>query len=351
MKIKRYAMMLAATTGLFAACQDLDEMHTYAPEDVVAPVLHNLPEEIVITSENMGETQVFTWDAADFGISTQINYSLEASCGEGDPVVLFADLTDTSTEQPYESINTKLVYDAGVEPDTPTQVNFYISATIGTDFEKFYSAPVAVTMTVTKAERVYPTVWVIGDYCGWNHSNSQFLFSFSDDEINYEGVIDFGEKAANGFKLTGIGGWDDSCNWGTDGEAEAPEAEAASIKLISAGSSGNITAYSKRFYRFAFNRESLTLTKELSFDQLGIVGDGVGSWDNDVVMEFDTKTQRFWADVELVSGAIKFRADGAWDTSFGSSTEGMLDGSDNIQVPAGNYRIYVNLNNSAALSS
>lgn len=134
-------MMLAATTGLFAACQDLDEMHTYAPEDVVAPVLHNLPEEIVITSENMGETQVFTWDAADFGVSTQINYSLEASCGEGDPVVLFADLTDTSTEQPYESINTKLVYDAGVEPDTPTQVNFYISATIGTDFEKFYSAP------------------------------------------------------------------------------------------------------------------------------------------------------------------------------------------------------------------
>ncbi|WP_295890571.1 SusE domain-containing protein [uncultured Alistipes sp.] len=350
MKIKRYAMMLAATTGLFAACQDLDEMHTYAPEDVVAPVLHNLPEEIVITSENMGETQVFTWDAADFGVSTQINYSLEASCGEGDPVVLFADLTDTSTEQPYESINTKLVYDAGVEPDTPTQVNFYISATIGTDFEKFYSAPVAVTMTVTKAERVYPTVWVIGDYCGWNHSNSQFLFSFSDDEINYEGVIDFGEKAANGFKLTGIGGWDDSCNWGTDGEAEAPEAEAASIKLISAGSSGNITAYSKRFYRFAFNRESLTLTKELSFDQLGIVGDGVGSWDNDVVMEFDTKTQRFWADVELVSGAIKFRADGAWDTSFGSSTEGMLDGSDNIQVPAGNYRIYVNLNNSAAMT-
>lgn len=205
-------------------------------------------------------------------------------------------------------------------------------------------------MTVTKAERVYPTVWVIGDYCGWNHSNSQFLFSFSDDEINYEGMIDFGEKAANGFKLTGIGGWDDSCNWGTDGEAEAPEAEAASIKLISAGNSGNITAYSKRFYRFAFNRESLTLTKELSFDQLGIVGDGVGSWDNDIVMEFDTKTQRFWADVELVSGAIKFRADGAWDTSFGSSTEGMLDGSDNIQVPAGNYRIYVNLNNSSAMT-
>ena len=350
MKIKRYAMMLAAAAGLFTACQDLDQIQTYAPEDVVAPVLHALPENLVITAENMGETLVFTWDAADFGAPTQINYSLEAAYGDGEPQVLFADLTGTSTEQPYESINTKLVYDVEVPADTPSTVNFYISATIGTDYAKYYSEPIAVTVTATEAERVYPTVWVIGDYCGWNHGNSQFLFSFSDDEIHYEGVIDFGDKAANGFKLTGIGGWDDSCNWGTDGNAAAPEAEAASITLISSGGSGNISAYSQRFYRFGFDRSTLTLTKELSFNQLGIVGDGVGSWDNDVVMEFDASKQVFWADVELTAGEIKFRLDGAWTTSFGSSTEGMLDSDGNIKVSAGKYRIYVNLNNSAAMT-
>lgn len=350
MKLARYATMLAAAAGLFAACQKLDEAKVFSPEQVVSPTLHALPAEIAITAENMGEIQTFTWDAADFGVLTQINYSIEAAVGDEAPVVLFSDLTGTSTEQPYESINTKLVYDVGVEPDTPTAVNFYVGATIGTDYEKVYSEPVAVTMTVTKAERVYPTVWVIGDYCGWNHDNSQFLFSFLDDEINYEGVIDFGEKAANGFKLTGIAGWDDSCNWGLDGEAEKPEAEASSITLISSGGSGNIDIYSKRFYRFAFDRSSLTLTKSLSFDQLGIVGDGVGSWDNDLVMEFDAKTQRFWVDATLVAGEIKFRLDGAWDTSFGSATEGMLDSGDNIKVPAGNYRIYVNLNNSAAMT-
>lgn len=350
MKLARYATMLAAAAGLFVACQKLDEAKVFSPEQVVSPTLHALPSEIAITAENMGEIQTFTWDAADFGVRTQINYSIEAAVGDGAPVVLFSDLTGTSTEQPYESINTKLVYDVGVEPDTPTAVNFYVSATIGTDYKKVYSEPVSVTMTVTKAERVYPTVWVIGDYCGWSHDNSQFLFSFLDDEINYEGVIDFGEKAANGFKLTGIAGWDDSCNWGLDGEAEKPEAEASSITLISSGGSGNIDIYSKRFYRFAFDRSSLTLTKSLSFDQLGIVGDGVGSWDNDLVMEFDAKTQRFWVDATLVAGEIKFRLDGAWDTSFGSATEGMLDSGDNIKVPAGNYRIYVNLNNSAAMT-
>ena len=157
MKLARYATMLAAAAGLFVACQKLDEAKVFSPEQVVSPVLHALPAEIVITSENMGEIQTFTWDAADFGVLTQINYSIEAAVGDEAPVVLFSDLTGTSTEQPYESINTKLVYDVEVEPDTPTAVNFYVSATIGTDYEKVYSEPVAVTMTVTKAERVYPT--------------------------------------------------------------------------------------------------------------------------------------------------------------------------------------------------
>ena len=128
MKITRYAMMLAAATGLLSACQKLDEVKAYDPDKVVAPVLHALPGEIVITPDNMGSTQTFTWDAADFGVRTQINYSIEAAVGDEAPVVLFSDLTGTSTEQPYESINTKLVYDAGVAPDTPTEGRRYPSA-------------------------------------------------------------------------------------------------------------------------------------------------------------------------------------------------------------------------------
>ena len=111
MKLARYVTLLAAIVGVASACQKLDEVRTYAPEDVIAPVLHDLPAEIAITAENMGQTQVLTWDAADFGVQTQNNYSLEAASGDGEPQVLFSDLTATSTEQPYESINTKLVYD------------------------------------------------------------------------------------------------------------------------------------------------------------------------------------------------------------------------------------------------
>ena len=161
-------------------------------------------------------------------------------------------------------------------------------------------------MTVTTAERTYPQVWVIGDYCGWNFDNAQGLFCFSGDEVTYEAIVDLGEKAANGFKLSGEAGWNDACNWGTDGDAAAPETEAPSITLISSGGSGNIMVYSKRFYRFVFDRSTLTLSNKLSFNSMGIIGDATpGGWDTDTEMNFDTQKQRFWVDVTLTANSAE----------------------------------------------
>ena len=108
MKITRYAMMLAAAGTLLSACQKLDETRAYDPDKVVPPVLHALPEEIVITSDNMSTTQVFTLDGADFGVRTQINYSIEASYRDDAKQVLFTGISGTSSEQTYESLNNLL---------------------------------------------------------------------------------------------------------------------------------------------------------------------------------------------------------------------------------------------------
>lgn len=361
MKIVKYISILAAVAGLSTACQELEEVRTLAPDQVVPPVLHSLPAEIAVTSENMGSTVTFAWDAADFGVGTQINYSIEAAYNS-DTVAVVTGVTGTSTEQTYEILNSVLSLAAedgglGVPTGTPTDVDFLVGATIGDTFGKYYSEGVTVKVTVTEAERTYPMVYVIGDFCGWADGQTQELFCFSGDEVNYAGVIGFGGKAANGFKIRGTEtGWSDDSNWGTDGEAAAPEAEAASIQLISSGGSGNVMAYSKNFYRFSFNRSSMVLTKELSFDQLGVVGD-FNSWGSDVVMNFDTEKQVFWADVEFpAEGGFKVRADGAWDVSWGvattgaASTSGILDGGNNITAPAGSYRLYVNLNNSAEMT-
>lgn len=360
MKIFRYISALAAAAGLFSACQELEMVQTYAPEDVVAPVLRGIQlngepvSEIAVTSENMGTVVTFTWDAADFGVSTQINYAIEATYG-GDTLAVMTGLTATSAEMTYEALNTPLALAAedgglGLTSGTPTEVNFLVSATIGNTFGTYYSEGIPVTMTVTQAERTYPMIYVIGDFCGWADGQTQELFSFSGDEVNYSGVIGFGGMASNGFKIRGTEtGWSDDSNWGVDGEAAAPEAEAKSITLISSGGSGNIMAYSKNFYRFSFNRSTLVLTNELSFDALYLVGSAAGlTWDSskpENQMTFDTERQLFYIDYTLNEGdEIKVLTDnGTW---FGGTADGGLNTQDNIKIPAsGNYRLYVNLNN------
>lgn len=354
MKLFRYFISLAAAAGMLTACEtDLEMVEAYPVGEVTPATIHALSDDIVVTADNQEEELVFSWDAADFGCKTQISYSVIAANGENS-VVLASGVTATSYTTTLGALNNRLALDLedgglGLPVGEPAPVAFSIGATIGTGFETVYSNATTVNVTTTSAEKQYPTVWVIGNYCGWNHGNSQFLYSFTEDEENYEGFIDFGEKAADGFKLTGVGGWDDSCNWGTDGDKEAPAAEAASIQLISSGGSGNIMAYSMRFYKFKFNTSTLLLEKLYGFNQLGVIG-GFNGWGGDVVMDFNPEKRRFWADIENLEGEFKFRTDGNWDGANWGAGEGenaLAPGAGNINVAEkGNYRVYAYLSDS-----
>ena len=324
-------------------------------EDVVAPVLEALDGPISITPTNMGlEKVTFSWTPADYGVATEVNYSIEAEAA-GTKVVIVSGINDTTTVSShinatvtYDALNQILFNDLELESGLEEEVAFSVSARVGNS-AKVYSNAIKVLCTVTAAEKVYPKVWVIGDYCGWSHDQSQFLFDFAGDDKVYQGVVDFGEKAANGWKVTGVGKWDDTCNWGGD-ESIAYEPEAEKTQLINGGGSKDLKHYSKRFYHFSFDKGTLLLTKTIGFDQIGVVGDFNG-WGSDVVMSFNATKQKFYADIEVAQdGGFKFRLDADWAVSYGSKTPGILDSGDNIPVTAGNYRVYLNMNNSGEMT-
>lgn len=184
----------------------------------------------------------------------------------------------------------------------------------------------------------YNKVWVIGDYCSWDHAKTQFLFDYEENDTTFKGVIDFGTKAANGFKLTGVAGWDDTCNWGLEDNSTAAE-EASSLQLITGGGSQDIKCYAKRFYGFEFDKGTLELKKAWGADQIGVIGLN-GDWDNDIVMQYNPVYARFYADIEAAADTeMKFRADGGWDLNWGVDC---ANGGDNIPVTAGKYRVYFN---------
>ena len=342
MKIKRYLLSIAAAAGLFAAC-DKPEMVQMNIADAVAPVMHDVTvgeavNEMIITAANQSTMVDFTWDGADFGVRTQINYSVEASIGEGKKFVLLSGITKTEGSQTYEALNQVLYADMELIEGELTDVNFYVGAQVG-ESQKIYSAPVVIKVSVTAAEKQYPKLSVAGSYNGWVH-DTQYLFDFAGQDKVYQAVIDFGEDhEKNEFKITGGA-------WGKDEHSlnGAHEKESKTISLV-AGGGDNINVYQKkRYYHLTFDRTP-SLTADLSFDQVGVIG-GFNGWGSDVVMTFNPAKQRFYADVEFAEDTeFKFRLDGDWAVSYGSSTPGILDSGDNIKASAGNYRIYLNMNN------
>ena len=348
MKITKYFLSMAAAIGMIAGCQKPEMVQISAPEDVVAPVLSPVAD-INITAANLGlESVTFEWSAADFGAQTQVNYAIEvAAAGQSDKVVVTSGVTETSAVVSYESLNAVLLYDLGLASGIAENVDFYVSAKVG-EYAKVYSAPVTASATVTQAEKEYPKLTVAGSYAynNWSPGKGQFVYDFEGTDAKYSGVIDFGEDvSALQFKFVGAA-WGENEFSVPAGEAQA--AEAAELPLV-AGGGDNISAYTThRFYSLTLDKNTPKVIKNFSFNSLGVIGDATPTgWDADTDMEFNAAKQRFYVDLTLNDGKIKFRADDDWAVNWGGADGVLSAGGADIAVAAGNYRIYVNLNDPA----
>ena len=350
MKITKYFLSMAAVIGMIAGCQKPEMVQIAAPEDVVAPVLEAVEGPIEITPSNMVDGVVaFTWSAADYGVPTQINYSLEAATAAAPDakVTITSGITTTSAEVNYETLNAILFNDLKLADGVAEDVNFCIGVKVG-EYAKIYSNVVTVSCKVTAAEKQYPKLTVAGSYAynNWTPGKGQFVFDFEGTDAKYSGVIDFGEDvSALQFKFVGEA-------WGNNefsvpaGETQAPEA--AELPLV-AGGGDNIAAYTThRFYSLTLDKAAPKVIKNFSFNSLGVIGDATPTgWDADTDMQFNPEKQRFYVDLTLIDGKIKFRADDAWDVNWGGADGALSAGGADIVVAAGDYRIYVNLNDPA----
>lgn len=351
-KINRILLAGVALLG-FVACDELEHSE-FVPENAVAPVLNS----IEVTDQNLAEGAVYAtvrYTPADYGFraasktalyaDVNADFSKEKSIAEG---------ADGLVTVKGESLNNILV-SAGIPSGEETTIYFRLKSTLQGESSAVGGASGVLTSeakTATAigydAAREYPKVWVLGSFNSWSHATAQFLYNYGEDEVKYQGVIDFGEDhASNEFKLTGVAGWDGPGNWGIANAADAPES--SQVELLD-GSNDNISQFkARRYYHFSFSKPTLILKVDYSFDQVGIIGLN-GDWDNDVVMTYDPASSRFYADVTVPEKTeFKYRLDAAWGTNWGGSLEALSNGGDNIPIEAGNYRIYLSLGNNDAV--
>ncbi|MGN0202090.1 MAG: SusF/SusE family outer membrane protein [Candidatus Cryptobacteroides sp.] len=349
-RIIKFGLSILAAGLLAAGCVDQrDTLVCYEPANATAPVLSDAASTTLAVD---GEDVVLNFKEADYGIKCAVRYTLYASANSdfSDSEVIAATFGKGTATMTQKALNS-FILNLGAAPDEECTLYFRLrsdmsndqnTAVLGTELVSNVAKGVFIPFNMLVSDKdTYGYIYVIGDYCNWGHTDPtlQHLFNYKKDGNTYSGVVDFGGKAANGFKLTGGPSWDKE-NWGMD---ETPGAEAKSVTLVD-GSNGNITCYSKRFYLFSFDKGTLTLTKEYGFDLMGLIGFG-GDWNNDIEMEYNPGYNRFYVDVETAADTeFKFRLDSGWDTNWGDNGEGIVTGGNNIPLAAGSYRVYFDLN-------
>lgn len=349
--MKKLFYTIIAFAGILAAsCSTDEDKLVFNPSSTAAPTLGTLAGT---TLSSDGADLTFEFTQPKYNVDAGVLYALYASDSQdfGKQEKLAATIGGTKVTVKQSALNS-VILNLGGEPGAEFTVYLRLDSWLATNKNTAVESSLARSGVLSATfvpysqlildKDIYDHVWVMGDYSGWSHDNSQFLYNYNKDGKTFTGVIDFGEKAANGIKFTGAASWDASTgNWGS--EAQAEEAEAKSLKLVNGDGAQNITCYSKRFYAFSLDKNSLMLTKDWGANVIGIVG-GFNDWGNsglpDTEMNYNADYVRFWADVDFTSDTeIKFRADGKWDYNWGKDC-----GGDNLPVSAGKYRIYLDLN-------
>lgn len=349
---------LFAALGLVAASCQKEVYAVYDADSVKAPELAKFEGQVL---ELGGKDIVVNFVPAEFGVQAPTGYTLEVT-----PKMAGAAAAELkSTIDAKEGIITftqkdlnALMLNAGATAEVAFPCDFALVAFLKDDKGAVVngtqksSAVVSATYTPYEADLldvdVYKHVWIIGagqSIGAWGFDTiEQYLYDYEDKGV-YTGLVDYQWDAAKGWKLTGVAGWSDDCNWGLDGGAPAPDAEASSIDIISDGGSSDIKAYSHRFYMWEFNRAGLKLNKKYGFDNIGVVGslNGWNAADPAMKMQYNATTHKFFLDLDIPAGTeLKFTCDDNWNLNFGVGCE--QGGANIVPDVTGNVRVYLDLN-------
>ena len=360
-KLAKIGIALLAIIN-FSACTEDDGFTFIAKEDPDGIMFTNTTtgSYTLSTSNRTGLAERFVWNEVDMGVQTPVTYELQ-----GAPTEAFTSMTvlaqGTATNAAVTvSQMLDLAEEAGLDNDPETEapnsgtIYFRVRAYAGSDaangVEQF-SDVMAVNVVLPEeggAEEPKMQLYLVGDAtaAGWsNDNNNTPLFRDPQNEniFYYEGKFN-----AGAFKLLEtLGAWQPQ--WGIkDGNF--------TNSTILGGDPDGITVATEGYYSLTVDTEEMTYTfteidasGATNYNTIGLIGPATpGGWDSDTDMTQSGYNPHIWYmnDVELAEGEAKFRANDAWDTSWGNTTfpsgQGANNNDPNIPVSEGTYDVWFN---------
>ncbi len=349
MKFLKYISMFAAAALLFSCYED-DKVTAMPADEVASPVMNEMTN-IVVDEENLANEVTFSWSSVDYGYPAEVTYSLFANYQDVDYQI--GQSYTTSYTITKENLNNMLVDTKGLAvPEHATStVFFYVVSNIssGDTYAKRSNAIQLDITTIksTAAPWVRRPLFIAGNFQGWDPgARGPVLWENGENSDVYEGLVYLGagsntaNKQDDGlchFKFCIENSW--AGNLGGDPENFTNEGDPAHLLAEEGLYWIKVTLLNNR------TTGSVKLTP---VECIGVVGDAVGSWDNDVVLQpagipevgdedYDNKyyaamrAQTFTGVCEsAVAGNFKYRLNHDWATNWGGDLAHLTQGGADI---------------------
>lgn len=337
-KIKIILTLFIAMLGLLLVSCERDITEPVISSNPTAPTESDLVFTGSFNMSNADSLVTFSWSAADFGFASSTTYGIQLSSTSDFSTNVATILTTQKVTGKVKvaDINT-LILAWNFNIGTPVTVYYRISASVGTNVASAYSNIKSKSFTPYDAIINYPMVYVPGAYQGWSPgAENGRLFSYHFD-TQYSGIVRIidGANPTSNFKITPAPNWDN--DWGGD---LIKDGNNYSGTLVPKGHDLSVAA---GCYSIVFNTSTLAVTLNKTNDW-GIIGSATANgWNSDQNMFYNGQRQMWEITANFTVGDFKFRANDAWDVSYGDGNhDGILDTSNdnNIAITtAGNYTI------------
>jgi hypothetical protein len=322
---------------LFCSCEK--DLEKTILKTGVAPTLTASNASVVLTASTAKDTvEVFSWQPSDYGFDAAVTYTVQIAKGGTNFAAPKEINMGSSRTHKYtgEELN-QLALILGLAPNSAGQLDVRVKSSISDSIPAIYSNTATVSITPYQVIINYPSLWVPGDYQGWDPATAPKISSRAANGI-YEGYVNI-TGSSQLFKFTShpdwnhtIYGWASSTVTGQD----------VSGTFNTTG--GNLFVPAAGHYLLKANTNNNTWSGT-KINTWGVTGDFNG-WGADVPMTYNATTKTWTATINApTAGGFKFRANNDWAINFGDTgADLILDyNGGNIAITPGSHVITLNL--------
>ena len=332
--INTYLLVILASV-IVISCKK-DEIQTVLQKGVPGALSITAAAPVLAPANASDTIETFTWTPSQYGFSAAVKYSLYiAKAGTNFATPKIIDLGAVTSRKFTVGELNQIALLQGIPAGSGGQLEAKVRSSITDSIPAVFSNTISISLTPYQVIIVYPSLWVPGDYQGWDPPSAPRISSKNSDG-NYEGFVNITAGSLQ-FKINNAPDWN-HVNYGDGGGGT----------LSTSG--GNLTVPTVGYYYITASTNSLTwkATKKT----WALIGNGPvasNNWSNDVPMTYNAATGKWTVTTTFVAGEFKFRANSDWSdpkNNFGDNTpaDGVPDyNGNNIQVTAGTHTVILDL--------